>query len=180
MENAGKCKVMHIGKKVTSHPYSIQDSTSRYQALEITTVKKDLGIMISNDLEHRSQVQKASSKANAMLAVLKNTFVSRDPSLWKKLFTTYVRPHLEYAVSAWSPYTKADKLTLEKVQRRATRVTPRPKNLSYRERLHNLGLTTLERRRDRGDLIQWYKINAKIDKVTWYAGPIIKLTVQRG
>ena len=172
--NADKCKVMHIGKKVTSHPYSIRDSTSRSQTLEITTVEKNLGIMISNDLKPRFQVQKASSKANAMLAVLKDTFVTRDQSLWKKLYTTYVRPHLVYTVSAWSPYTKADKLTLEKVQRRATRVTPRLKDLSYRERLHNLGLTRLERRRDRGDLIQWYKINAKIDKVTCDAGPIIK------
>ena len=42
--NAHKCKVMHIGKKVTSHPYSIQDSASRSQALEITTVEKDLGL----------------------------------------------------------------------------------------------------------------------------------------
>ena len=98
--SADKFKVMHIGKKVTSFPYSIQDSASRSQALEIKTVEKELGIMISNDLKPRSQVQKASSKANAMLAVLKNTFVSRNPSLWKKLKTTHVKPHLEYAISA--------------------------------------------------------------------------------
>ena len=123
--NADKFKVMHIRKKVTSHPYSIQNSASRSQALEITTPEKDLGIMISNDLKPRSQVQKASSKVNMMLAVLKSTFVYRDPSLCNKLYTSYVRPHLEYAISAWSPYTKADKLTLEKVERRATLVTPR-------------------------------------------------------
>ena len=54
-----------------------------------------------------------------------------------------------------------------------TRVTPKLKDLSCRERFHNLGLTTLERRRERGDLIRWYKINAKINKVT-YVGPIMK------
>ena len=55
-----------------------------------------------------------------------------------------------------------------------SRVAPSLKDLSYRERLHNLGLTTLERRRERGDLIQLYKIMAEIDKVTWYTHPIIK------
>ena len=53
---------MHIGKKASSQPYSIQDSASRSQALEITMVEKDLGIMISNDLKPKSYVQKTSSK----------------------------------------------------------------------------------------------------------------------
>ena len=172
--NTDKCKVMHIGKKVPPRSYHILDSADQQKTLGSTTVEKDLGIMISNDLKPRAQVQKASSKANSMLALLKNTFFSREPLLWKKLYTTYVRPHLEYVVSAWSPYTKTDIKTLEKIQRRATRVVPCLKDLSYPERLHNLGLTTLERRHERDDLIEWFKIKAEIDKVTWYAGPIIK------
>ena len=102
---------------------------------------------------------------------MRNTFVSKDPLLWKKLYTTYVRPHLEYAIPAWSPYTKADKHTLEKVQKRATRTSPSLLGLSYPERLHNLGLTTLERRRERGDMIQQYKIQAGIDEISWFATP---------
>ena len=101
------------------------------------------------DLKPRSQVHKAESRANMVLALLRNTFVSRDPILWKKLYTTYVRPHLEYAVAAWNLYTIEDKRTLEKVQRRATSVTKCMEGLTYEERLLNLGLTTLERRRER-------------------------------
>ena len=41
-----------------------------------------------------------------VLALLRNTFVSRDTILWKKFYATYVRPHLEYAVAAWNPYTR--------------------------------------------------------------------------
>ena len=33
-----------------------------------------------------------------VLGMLKNNFVSRDPELWKRLYTTYVNPHLEYAI----------------------------------------------------------------------------------
>ena len=76
----------------------------------------------------------------------------------------------------FQPFTKTNIKTLEKIQRRATRIAPCLKDLSYPARLHNLGLTSLERRRERGDLIEWYKIKAEIDKVTWYAGPIIKST----
>ena len=47
---------------------------------------------------------------------------------------------------------------LEKFQRRATKIVPAFEDLSYRERLEKLGLTTLEERRARGDLIETFKI----------------------
>ena len=77
-------------------------------------------------------------------------FVSRDVGLWKRLYTTYIRPHLEYAIQAWNPYTKKDIKTLEKVQRRTTKVPNLLKHLSYDERLKNLYLATLDVRRERG------------------------------
>ena len=126
--------------------------------------------MITNYLIPRTQVQKSASKANPIFGLPKNTFLSRNPSLWKKLYTTYVRLHLEYLISEWYPYTKADKKTLEKVQRRAARLSSSLKELSYLERLC---LNTLEGRREGGDLIQWFKIKSKIDKVTWFARPVI-------
>ena len=43
-------------------------------------------------------------KANRMLGMLKKTFESRDPKLWKELYVSLVRPHLEYAVQAWNPH----------------------------------------------------------------------------
>ena len=61
--------------------------------------------------------------------------------------TTY-DPHLEYAIHTWSPYTKGDKIVLENVQKRATRVAISIKDLIYQKRLHNLGLTALERRHE--------------------------------
>ena len=78
---------------------------------------------------------------------------------------------MKYAVAAWNPYTKEDNSTLEKVQRRASRVTISLEGLTYEERLFNYGLTTLERRRKREDMIQMCKIQNDRDQISWFANP---------
>ncbi len=80
----------------------------------------------------------------------------------------FVRPHLEYAAAAWNPYAKGDILALEAVQRRATKLVRSIRNLSYTERLDALGLTTLEARRERGDLIEFFKIAKNFSIVNWH------------
>ena len=77
-----------------------------------------------------------------------------DKRLVRTLFTVYIRPLLEFAVAVWSPYLKGDINLLEKIQHRVTRMVPALKRLRYEKRLEILGITTLEERRKRGDLIQ--------------------------
>ena len=60
---------------------------------------------------------------------------------------------------------KKDKILLENVQRRATRLVKRLRHISYEDRLRTLGLPSLEYRRERSDMIQVYKIMHGIDKV---------------
>ncbi len=56
-----------------------------------------------------------------------------------KVYKLYVQPHLEFAVPAWSPWTKADSEVLEKVQRRAVGMVTGLKSRDYEERLKELG-----------------------------------------
>ncbi|XP_065664398.1 uncharacterized protein LOC136086057 [Hydra vulgaris] len=89
----------------------------------------------------------------------------------RQLYTSLVRPHLEFAAPVWSPSNKNNINDLEKIQRRATKLAPELKHLSYTERLTKLGLTTLETRRIRGDLIAFFKLTTGIDKILWYKEP---------
>ena len=63
------------------------------------------------------------------------------------LYKAIVRPHLEYCIQAWSPYLRKDIDMLEKIQRRATKLIPGLRDLTYEET-----------RRLRGDQIEVFKI----------------------
>ena len=77
----------------------------------------------------------------------------KEKQLIVPLYKTIVRPHLEYCIQAWRPYHKKDIDMLERIQRRATKMIPELRYLSYESRLLRSGLTTLETRRLRGDQI---------------------------
>ena len=68
---------------------------------------------------------------------------------------------------------KGDIEVLEKIQRKATRIPTELRELDYEVRLQRWGLTTLEKRRARGDLIQIYKVRNELQSITWHtnSGP---------
>lgn len=169
--NAKKCMVMHFGRENIKARYTIEDiCTGEMVGLSESECERDLGVFISNDLRWKRHINEIVSRANRVLGMLVRTFVCRDPDLWKTLYVALVRPHLEYASTIWNPYLRGDISALEKVQERASRIPRALRNMPYEERLNAWGLTTLETRRSRGDLIQLYKILNGYDVVEWSTG----------
>ena len=74
------------------------------------------------------------------------------------MYNSLVRSHLEYAIQFWSPHHIKDITKLESVQRGATKIIPPLRNKLYNERLAQLNLFSLEKRRLRGKLIECFKI----------------------
>ena len=77
---------------------------------------------------------------------------------FRQLYKAYIRPHLEYCVQVWNPSLGRDIACLESIQHRATKIVAGFRKKPFSERLCLLGLTTLEKRRTRGGLIETYKI----------------------
>jgi len=151
--NIGKCKVMHFGR--TNQSYEYQMSNSK---VEVVTEQKDLGVWISHDLKVSQHCLQAYSKANKLLGVLNRTVKCKDTANLLCFYKSLIRPHLEFCTSAWSPYYAKDKVLIEKIQRRFTRMIPHLRHLPYEERLVKLRLWSLEDRRIRSDLLEIYKM----------------------
>ena len=161
--NLDKCTVMHVGHKVATQYVMEQDDQT--WSLTVVTEERDLGVLVSSDLKVSRQCAEAVRKASNVLRLIKRHFFKLDKSTFLILYKCYVRPHLEYSVQAWSPSLQKDIVCMEQVQRRATKLVEGFKRLDYGARLKELGLTTLEKRRLRGDLIETYKILTARERV---------------
>ena len=163
--NVAKCKVMHIGKKnpMNSYYMKIEENNKKLDTCE---AEKDLGITFDANLNFDNHISNITKKANQMLGIIKRTFTFMDKQTFLLLYKALVRSHLEYGNVIWNPYLKRQSIQIERIQRRATKLVPECKEMSYKQRLRYLKLHSLKGRRIRGDMIQVYKICHGIDDIS--------------
>ena len=81
-----------------AHRYSLEG-----EELEHVFLEKDLRVLIDSNLTFEDHIAEKVKKANLMLGLIKRSFNFLTPAGFVLLYTSFVRPHLEYAQSIWSP-----------------------------------------------------------------------------
>ena len=133
-------------------------------ASKTKTEEKYLRVFIMDSLSPEKPKNNITVETYNLFKNIKAAFNYMDEGMIKKLITTLIRPRLEYTALVWSPHLKKHIRKLERIQRTATTLPLSLRNLSYKERLKALNLTTLEQRRERGDLIAVYRTVNGIEK----------------
>ena len=63
-----------------------------------------MGVLFNSSLKFGNHINKILHKANRLLGLIKRTFSYFEPQMLRLLYTTSIRPHLDYACVIWNPY----------------------------------------------------------------------------
>ena len=135
--------------------------------VELASVEeeKDVGVIIHQTMKPSLQCGRASARAHQVLGQLTRGVVYRDKDTILRLYMVYMRPHLEYTVVTWSPWTKTARDYLEKIQMRAIVMVSNWQAWRYKSRLHEMGMKTLQARWERGNMITTFSIMEGFDRL---------------
>lgn len=154
--NPKKCFTMCISLKKN---LPLRKYTFCGQVLENTDSHPYLGVQLDSRLRWKEHISNTTANANKILGLIKRNFWYCTEEVKKTLYTTIVRPKLEYATAVWDPHYKCDVDKIERVQRSAARFCTGDYRYtsSVTTMLENLNLQSLDKRRKIARLTLLYK-----------------------
>lgn len=156
--NEQKFQLLQIGSDDTLKiPYQCNDIT-----INKSETVRDLGVLVSEDFSFKPHIAEITDNAANFASWLLRTFSTREEDVMLLLLKTYLIPRLEYCSAAWNPHKINEIELLESVQRSFTSKIVNMEQLNYYERLAKLKLFSLQRRRERFQIIHTWKIYKKL------------------
>ena len=114
--NISKCVNLCFNNKITTS-YQLDSIT-----LPQLSQHRNLGLLLSHNLSWSNHYQWISAKVYKYFYLLSRVFKNCPfISAKKLLYTSLVRSQLTYGSQLWNPYLIGDIVSLEKIQRRATK-----------------------------------------------------------
>ena len=105
--------------------------------------EKDLGIIMDNELKFHKQTSAIVKKASRILGLIEKSFTCLDETMLPYLYKSLLRSQLEYGNVVWGPTYIGNIKSIERIQRRATKLVPTIKTLEYKDRLRVVVLRAL-------------------------------------
>ena len=155
--NPAKTESLLISRKINKpdHP------TLTMLNEDITEVEthKHLGIILSGDGSWHHHIEFIKTKAWQRVNIMRKLKYLLNRKSLEIIYTSFIRPILEYANVIWDNCTEYEKQDLEKIQNEAGRIaTGCTKLVSLRDLYKETGWDTLSTRRNNQKLLLFYKM----------------------
>ena len=142
---------------------SIYDAYSTGESIILPSDNvKDLGVFIDNELNWDKHISYLCQNGRRLVAWILSVFYARDRSTMLTLFNSLIRSRLEYCSQIWDPGKITQINDLEQLQRSFTYKIIYMDNLNYWDRLTELKIFSLQRRREKLTLIYVWKIRNSV------------------
>ena len=163
--NISKCCYLLLSRK-RCHSIPPPNLTLNNAILARVTSYKYLGVLITTNLMWSAHISNICNKTRRLIGILYRKFYKHSSSnTMLRLYSSFIRPHLEYATPAWDPFLKKDIDLIENVQRFALKVCTKSWDASYTSLLEATHLPSLQTRRTHAKLCNLFKI---VNSLTFY------------
>ena len=133
------------------------------QQISKVETHKHLGIFLSSDYTWHTHIDYIKNKAWNRIHIMRKLKFKIDRKSLEIIYTTFIRPILEYADVIWDNCTQYEKQELEKIQNEAARIaTGTTKLVSLNVLYKEIGWDSLEKRRTDHKLILLYKMQTNM------------------
>ena len=168
--NSSKFELLRYG-----HNKDLKEATSYVSnantPIEEKAMTKDLGVIMSNTGDFKDHISKVTETFRDLSSWVLRSFKSRSPTLMLQLWKSIVIPHLDYCSQLWDPHSVGAIQQLEELQKSFVRHITGFRHMNYWSALSKLELYSLQRRRERYQIIYlWSILESKVPNILTDSG----------